>query len=373
MGFTLKGERNDVVGALALASRFVASHKSNPQLSQLRLRRLSTGESYVEATDQRASIRTALWATGPAEVDVMVHPDLANAVKAMSAGEVTIAQEDDSKVVTIHGKGKSKYSVATLDEAPVNAFPGEDELSWDDVQPVDASDALEVMEIATRFASKKEDNPSLVGVNLRVTADTELAVEATDGSRLFADRVALPSAGFPFHEDEVLLPPRMIAELGRVFPGGQVLFAATANLFFAKDPAGETLFASRRIGGKFPQVDQIVPQYKRHLKVPREALSDALDRMRTVVKGKPVQLSFENDQLKLSSRTGTGSAEEWVDLTTEAGDAATSIAFNVDYLAEAISLFKGSDLRFHVETPLRPIKIDDSGVRFVLLAPVKFQ
>jgi DNA polymerase III sliding clamp (beta) subunit (PCNA family) len=373
MSFILKGERNDLAGALALASRFVASHKSNPQLNQLRLRRLETGESYVEATDQRASIRTALWATGPEEVDVLAHPDLANAVKAMSTGEVTIAQEDGSKVITVYGKGKAKYSVATLDQTPIDSFPGEDELSWEDVQPVNASNALEVMEIAARFTSKKEDNPSLVGVNLRVTADTELAVEATDGSRLFSDKVVLPSAGFPFHEDEVLLPPRMIAELGRVFPKGEVLFAATANLFFAKDPAGETLFASRRIGGKFPDVDKIVPTYKRHLRVPREGLADALDRMRTVVKAKPVQLTFEGDQLKLVSRTGTGSAEEWVDLPTEAGDIPTSIAFNVDYLAEALSLFKGAELRMHIETPLRPAKLDDSGVRFVLLAPVKFQ
>ena len=66
---TLTGSRDDVAGALALAARFTASHKSNPQLNHLRLKVGEDGVSYVEATDQRVSIRTALYAQCAEEVD----------------------------------------------------------------------------------------------------------------------------------------------------------------------------------------------------------------------------------------------------------------------------------------------------------------
>jgi DNA polymerase-3 subunit beta len=367
---TLTGTRDDIAGALALAARFTASHKSNPQLNHLRLKVGEDGVSYVEATDQRTSIRTALYATCPEAVDILAHPDLAAAVKAMPRGDVTITQ--DGTTLKVSGKGKAEYTVSTLDQEPIDAFPGEDDVDWSDAKPIDASEALTVMEIATRYASRKEENPSIVGVNLRV-ANGQLAVESTDGVRLFHDRVDLPSEGFPFHEEQVLLPPRMVNELNRVFPSGEVSFAATPNLFFAKDPNGETTFASRRIGGKFPDVSRLVPDYKEHLAVPRKDLDDALDRMRGVVKAKPVQLRFEQDELRLHSKTSTGTAVEYIALPNGPADP-VEVAFNVDYLADAIALFGGVELKFHVLTPLRPVKVtdDDSPDLFFLLAPVKY-
>lgn len=367
---TLTGSRDDIAGALALAARFTASHKSNPQLNHLRLKVGEDGVSYVEATDQRASIRTALYAQCAEEVDILAHPDLAAAVKAMPRGEVTITQ--DGTTLKVSGKGKAEYTVSTLDKEAIDAFPGEDDVDWDDVQPIDASDALTVMEVAARYASRKEENPSIVGVNLRVS-NGKLAVESTDGVRLFSDRVDLPAPGFPFKEDEVLLPPRMVNELNKVFPTGEVSFAATTNLFFARDPNGETIFASRRIGGKFPDVSKLVPSYQEPLAVPRAELSETLDRMRGVIKAKPVQLRFEQDELRLHAKTSTGAAIEYIALPNGPADP-VEVAFNVDYLADAISLFKGTELKFHVLTPLRPVKVTDdaSPELFFLLAPVKY-
>jgi DNA polymerase-3 subunit beta len=300
-------------------------------------------------------------------MDVLVHPDIAAAVKAMSQGEVMISL--DGTMVTVTGNGKAKYTVATLDKEPVDAFPGEDELDWEGVVPIDATDALKVMEMASQYASRKEENPSIIGVNLRV-ADGDLAVEATDGARLFHDHVALPSPGFPFQEDEVMLPPRMVADLNRVFPDGEVAFAAGDNLFFARDPGGETLFAARRIGGKFPDISRIVPEYENNLVMPRQELADALDRMSGVVRGKPVQLAFEGKELTLSSKTGQGSAEEYVDLVHEAKE--TKVAFNLEYLMNGVSLFSGDELTMQVKTPLLPVRLTDTGARFFLMAPVKF-
>lgn len=363
---SLTGARDDLVRALGLAARFTASHKSNPQLNYLRLV-LDDDGARVEATDQRASIRTALYATGTEHLDVLVHPDVANAVKAMHQGEVTITVDDTQ--ATVSGKGKSKYTVGVLDKEPVPAFPGEDELDWTDVVPIEADEALATMDVASQYASRKQENPSIIGVNLRV-ADGELVVESTDGARLFHDRVELPGQGFPFQEEQVMLPIHMVSELNRVFPDGEVAFAATPNLFFAKDPAGETLFAARRIGGKFPDVDKIVPEYETTLAVPREELLQAVNRMRTVVKGKPVRLSFEEKELTLSAKTGESSAEEYITLTSEAKP--TKMAFNLDHLAEALSLFGDAEVKMHIKTPLLPIKFTDTHERFFLLAPVRF-
>jgi len=208
-------------------------------------------------------------------------------------------------------------------------------------------------------------------VNIRVV-DQELAVESTDGVRLFHDRVSLPAPGFPFQEDEVMLPPQMVSELNRVFPQGEVAFAATPNLFYAKDPQGETLFASRRIGGKFPDVTKIVPEYENgHVAVPRKDLADAVDRVRSVVKGKPVRCTFEGDELLLEASGLGTSATEHVTLSKPVNPA-IKIAFTADYLADALTLFGGDEVRLFIASPLRPVTIRDLGQRFFLLAPVKF-
>lgn len=369
MAYSLTGARDDIAGALSLASRFTASHKSTSQLNQLRIVAGPSISSYVEATDQRSSIRTALWVQCAEDVDVMAHPELANAVKAMPAGEITITQ--DGTKLTVSGKSKSKYSVGTLDGEPIIAFPGEDEVDWVNTKPINATDALSTMQVAVRYVAKQESNPSIVGVNLRVDKATNmLAVESTDGARLFHDKVKLPDHGFPFQEDEVMLPPRMVAELGKVFPSGEVSFAANPNLFFARDPQGETTFASRRIGGKFPDLEKILPKFEHTLSVPRQDVADALSRMGSVVKGKPVQLAFKDKELHLTSRTSTGSAEEFVNLSVAAAD--VTIAFNLEYLMDAVSLFSGDELSLRVSSSLRPMQVRDKGERFLLLAPVKF-
>jgi DNA polymerase-3 subunit beta len=373
MRFALTGARDDVAGSLALAARFTASHGSTPQLNCIRIRHsVKEGVTHAEATDQRMSVRSHLWvASDEPEVEVLAHTDLVRAVRAMPAGEVTITKEEDGQVLTVSGTGRSKYTVSLGDGAPVSAFPGEEQIDWDQIAEVDAADAMRIMQQAARFASRKDGNPSITGVSLRVV-NGELSIDATDGFRLFHDRVALPSAGFPFDEDEVLVPPAMVEELGRTFPSGKLRLAATQNLLFARDDAGETLFAARRIGGKFPSLDEVVPEFDQiNVQVPREELAAALKRIGGVAKGKPVKLEFSGDTLRLSARGEATSAEEWVDLGGVAGEGEMVIAFNVDFLEEGVELFSDDSVKLEMLTALRPARLSGDGARFFLLASVK--
>lgn len=373
MRFALTGARNDIAGALALASRFTASHGSTPQLNYIRIRASQKdGTSFAEATDQRMSVRTHLWATpDEPEVEALVHPDIVRAIRAMPAGDVTLAKEEDKNELVVSGTGRSRYTVSLGDGAATTAFPGEDGVRWDDIAAVDAADAMRVMAQAARFVAKKDGNPSITGVSLRV-ADGDLAIDATDGHRLFHDAVALPAAGFPFDEDEVLVPAAMVQELERTFPSGKLRLAATTNLLFARDDAGETLFAARRIGGKFPQLKDIVPTYDQiSASVPREDLLDALGRIKGVARGKPVKLEFSGDTLRLSARGETSSAEEYVTLPGVPGEGEMVIAFNIDYLEEGVALFSGDQVKIEMLTALRPARISDGSGRFFLLASVK--
>lgn len=371
-GFTITGERSDLLATLTPAERFVSRHGTNLAVNGIHIKGGTDG-GYIEATNLTMSYRGHLWGTVDDDVDVVVHPRLRRAVQAMAEGPVSIRQEGGELEVT--GKGKARYTASLLDASFPNAFPDHDTLDWKNTKPVDVSEALSVMAEASKYAARKEQNPSITGVNLRVKenagkAHAWLVVDATDGYRLYQNQIELPAGGFPFNEDEVILPVAMVTELTKLFPSGEVRFAASTNLFYASDANGETLFASRRIGGKFPDVDKMAPDFQQNATLPQQETEKALERLRGVAGDKPATVEITGQEMRLSAR-GDGEAEEWVTLSQAVSEDLT-VGFNLEHLHSALQLFRGEDeVRFSFASPLRPARFDTDGDRHLIIMPVR--
>jgi len=367
MSWTLSGDRDDLIASFEVAERFVG--KNN--LTGIHVRKLMD-EQYVEASDQTMSLRTHLWGSFDTDqVDAVLHPKVVKALKALAKGDVTLTKSDDAGSVEVRGSGKSRYEVPVEAREYPQVFPGANKVEWQDVVAVDAKDAIEAMARCGRYVSKKDSNPSITGVNLRVL-DGTLMVESTDSQRAYQERVPLPAQGFPFGEAEVILPVRMINELVRLFPSGEVKLTADTHRFFAKDANDATLFMSQRIGGKYPELDKIADEadYKAGFTVDRKEMLDALERIEGMVGSRPVRLEVADGEAVLTSRDEGNSAEEHVAAKT--GSEPVTIGFNVTHLASGFEAFSGDVTTMRYVSPLRPAVLTSDGEkrRFVLI-PVR--
>jgi DNA polymerase III sliding clamp (beta) subunit (PCNA family) len=368
--FTLVGDRNDLLATLTQAERFVSKTGSNDAIRHIRIYHSTThGKTFVEATNQVMGFRGHLWANfDQPEIDVLASPRIVKAIGAMRSGEVRVSKEGGE--LTVRGTGKGTYAVPVGSGSFPSALPGIENVDWSAIQPVDAGDALREMQASSRFTAKGHGNPAMSGINLRVVNGNSLGIDATDSYRLFQSSVDLPAAGFPFGEDEVILPVSMVHELVKLFPAGDIKFSSDTNLFFASDPAGTVLFACRRVGGKFPNVDTIVPTFNAGMTAKLPDLREAVVKLRSVAGGRAVSLDVRKDELVLSSRSDDGSAaEEYVPIT--ATDE-VKIGFNLDHLHEGLALFGEDEVTLSFTTPLRPALLSN-GVekRRYLIMPVR--
>lgn len=367
--FTMLGERDDLLASLQSVERFVAKVKSSPAVTGIRIR-YAEGEGYVEATNLTMSLRMHLWATFDVdEVDVIVSPRLVKAIQSCPSGGVTI--RFDGETCTVTGSSRSKYVIGTIVGDWPNFQVG-DERDWSDVPVLDASEVFEAMTIAGKFASRDDNRPTITGINVRSDEDL-VRISATDSYRLFTTRVN-PNEFWQEQED-ITVPYPMVVELTRLFPSGEIKLSASDNLFFVAAPSGGTYFSCRRIGGKFPETQTLVPKdedFKWDVGVPRDALKDALRRIRFMAEGskKPLQVSVEDDEMMLVATTDTGNAEEYIDLPFE--HEKITVGLNLDQLSSVLEVFKGDEVRMRFVSELRPVLVtaeDEEPV--TLLMPVR--
>ncbi len=369
MKFSITGDREELLACFGHADRFVGKSGA---LVGIHVVKDADGQR-IEATDQRSAVR--LYLSGTVDVDTLdtiIHPKLVRAIAACQSGAVTITGEEDKPKVTVKGKGRGVYQVPLIAGPFGDAFTRAAGIDWTTIIPVDANDSLDAMSRGARFVTKKDQgNPSITGINLRVV-DEKLAIDATDGMRCYQEKVALPDKGFPFGEDEVILPVAMVNELKRLFPNGEIKFASDDAMFFATDPAGDTLFATRRISGKYPNMDAIAKadEYKVGFEVPRTEMLSALKRLDSLVGSKPALFEVSESEIHLTTTGEEGAAEEWVMLPNKADE--VRLGFNVEYLLSAFDSFESDNVKLSYISPLRPVLFTADGEekRFIL-SPVR--
>lgn len=365
---TLTGERDDLLATLQPVERFVSKQKSNPAICGIRLVQKDS-ETWAEATDFKMALRRHLWGNFGGDYEVIVEPRIVKAIQSCQDGEVKISFEGGQAI--IQGKGKSKYAVAVLSgEWPQHKIGTH--VEWDEVPTLDASEVFDAMEVAARFSSRDESRPTINGIN--VTSDGDLVrIAATDSYRMFTTRVN-PNEFWQNAED-ITVPHGMVTELTRLFPDGEIKLTSDNNLFYVKDPAGGTYFSCRRIGGKFPPVQGLIPKdedFKWDVKVPRDELQQALKRIRFMAEGskKPLSIAIEDDEMVLTAKTDTGQAEEFIDLPDE--HAKIKVGVNLDQLTSVASVYTGDTLRFRLISELRPVLVTAEGEEPVtLIMPIR--
>jgi DNA polymerase III subunit beta len=358
----------------------IATRSGLPMLSGVRLEASETGVS-IEATDleltARRVVRREVTVDGAGSV-VVPAKALVKAVAAMGEPEIVLESCDGRAGLDVRAGTRT----VTLQGWPTDDWPAVPQVSAiDPIASIDASGAAEAFERVALCASSDEARPVLTCAALFFREDPPaLEVVATDSYRLGVAQIPV-EAGFRVSDGPMLVPARAVRLLAKQLKGadGAVQIRAleasgvepsrASHIAFSLPDAEWTV---RTVEGEFPNWKQVVPNREGgSFEFDPEELGSAL-RAATSVRsttGAPVRLTLDRTCSLTLKDPELGEMREAL---TEAkfspnGAGAMEVAFNPDYLADAIRFCGAERGRMWVRDGLKPALFEGPERRYVLM------
>ena len=365
-------ERDTLVEALTTASRAVTSRgAATTSLNGIRVE-VAGNRLSVVGTDLDLTVRVEGEAIG-LDDGVLVAPArlAADIVRALEPGAVTVEGGEDEVEISA---ARSRFVVRTY---PVEDFPVLPE-PRDDQVTLPSAVLAEVLRQVVRAASGDDARPLLTGVLVAAEGEGTRLV-ATDSYRL-AMRDVAGTGPLPAGTEQILVPARALTELQRLLPGGgkddagkEVGFSVgELDATFSVDGVRLT---TRLLDGRFPDYRQLVPPgYPNQLRVAKEALIDALRRVRLLVRDNttPVRLTMRSGTVELTVVSQeVGHASEDVDAQYEGEE--LTVAFNPTYLLEGVEAVLGDEVVLETLDATKPATVrspEHDDYRYLLM-PVR--
>ncbi|HXQ90047.1 MAG TPA: DNA polymerase III subunit beta [Acidimicrobiales bacterium] len=366
-------ERDTLVEALVTAGRAVTTRgSSTPALMGVRVETAGNHLAVV-GTDLDLTVRVEVEAIGLDDGALVAPARLASdIVRSLEPGAVTFEGGNDEVEISA---ARSRFVVRTY---PVEDFPVLADPVADQVQ-LPASALAEALRQVVRAASNDDARPLLTGVLVAGEADGARLV-ATDSYRL-ALRDLAGTGPLPEGIEQILIPARALTELQRLLPGAGAKDDAAATVGFSVSELDATFSVSgvrlttRLLDGRFPDYRQLIPPgYPNQLRVGKEALIDALRRVRLLVRDNttPVRLSMRSGSVELTVVSQeVGHASEDVDADYEGEE--LTVAFNPSYLIDGVEAVLGDEVVLETVDATKPATVrapEHDDYRYLLM-PVR--
>lgn len=381
----LSVDRSELWRGITTVLDAVASKPAQPVLSNVLLE-AEDGGLKLAATDLDLSIRTEVRAavdrTGRVTVPART---LAEITREWPEAEIEIELNEGRLILSgrLGGadSGEGRYSLAATSPDEFPEMPRTLEgVTVDFTADGDLDgDLLARMIDKTSFAvSRDETRPVLNGVLWRIDGDGMVMV-ATDGSRMAEFRRALPSSPVGDQNAEVILPPQVCSQLGKLLDGEGHLTQVTLGERQVLFDMGETQLLSRLIEGPYVDYEQVVPrQNDKRLTIAVKQLLPAVRRVSILSSSYTHQvrmmLDAESVELTASSQEVGGEAREVIpaDYTAEK----LEVAYNAQYLQEILRKLGSEevivDLRDSVTAAVvRPGDLAEGEEIYYLLMPMR--
>ena len=288
---------------------------------------------------------------------------------ARSSGDALMTVINDILDVAKIEAGRFRSEVRTL---AASDFPRLPEPEGEGVK-VAAGPLAQGLRQVVPAASKDDARPILTGVLVAATADGVRLV-ATDSYRLAVRD--LPGLSLLGEGRSVLVGAKGLSELQRLLPteGEVEVFLGERQVTFRLDG---TELTARLVEGEFPNYQQLVPSgYPNRLTVQRDALADAVNRVRLVGgqnrDSSPIRLAMSGEGLELSATAqDVGQSYEPVEAKYEGTE--LTVAFNSQFLLDGLEATGSAELVIESVDPLKPavLRSSDSSDFLYLLMPVR--
>jgi DNA polymerase-3 subunit beta len=358
----------------------IATRSGLPMLSGVRLE-VSEGEVSIEATDleltARRAVRGAVTVDGAGSV-VVPAKALVKAVAAMGESEIVLESSDGRASLDVRAGTRT----VTLQGWPIDDWPAVPRLAAiDPIASIDASAVVDAFERVALCASDDEARPVLTCVAMFFREDPpSLEVVATDSYRLGVARMPL-EAGFRVSDGPLLVPARGIRLLARQLKRAEGAVQVRALEASGGDPARASRIAFsvpdaewtvRTVEGEFPNWKQVVPEPGGgSFEFDPGELGSALRAATSVrsTKGAPIRLTLDRTCSLALKDPDVGEMREAL---TEAkfspnGAGAMEVAFNPEYLTDAIRFCGAERGRMWVRDGLKPALFEGPERRYVLM------
>jgi DNA polymerase-3 subunit beta len=361
-----RSERDTLADAVATAARAVASRTgAMPVLSGLRLS-LGNNELELVGTDLELTIRVKIPVEAEGEGTAVVPSRLfSEIVHKLEGDTVNVELADDDAHITA---SRFATTLRTLSASEFPRLPVEPEGGV----RVDASAFAEALRQVVPAASRDDARPILTGVLLTAAAEG-LRLVATDSYRLAMRD--LQGVSMLDEGQKVLVAAKGLGEVQRLLSGSgeiEVVLGEREVLF----RVGGTEITTRLIEGDFPNYQQLIPSgYPNHLRVGRDALQAAVNRVRLVGQrsdAAPIRLAMSAEGLELSATAqDVGEAHESVEAKYEGTD--LTVAFNSQFLLDGIEAAASDEVVIESIDPLKPavMRATDTPDFLYLLMPVR--
>jgi len=346
-----RSEQGPLAEALGALARIASSRNAGtPALSGVRM--LLTGDTLVlSSSDNDISLQFTLSVGGDTDGQGLVSARMINdIVKVMPQGKVTVEFAGDNATISAQ---RSQFTIPTLNptEFPRTAPPTSEPVT------ITSADFKAALAQVVQAASADPLKHHLSAVLLAST-ENGIRLVATDGYRMAKRELAGP-AGTP--GSEFLIPARALAELGRLLDMSDEIVIRFSELD-ATFQSPKMMLSTRLINAAYPPYSSIIPKNNTNVAtVNREELLDALRRTRVLASEMtPVRVRMSEEGIRLTVQLTDGSTSvEDVDARFSGED--ITVAFNSDFLANAVDACGGEEVEIATSVPKSPAIITAVG------------
>ena len=353
MQFTIG--QSEFIEALSAVANIVPARTPLPIIGNILLV-AESDELALSATDLDLSVTIRVKAKVESEGRVTLPArKLSDMIRALPPSPVRVKGQAEHVTVDCES---SQFRIHGL---PAEDFPTFPNLAFDDGLEVPAG-TIERLAAHTSFAASSEDTrPILNGVLWEILGD-RMQMVATNGHRLARYGVTTTGGGAKKPARDVIVPPKALAQIGRIFaPDDRLSIAMDDKQIGFRGDRG--VVYSRLIEGPYPNYEQVIPKDNdKKLRADKERLSAALRRMAVMASDQThrVRLSLKEDALKLFVSTpdvGEGSEEMMVSYEGDPID----IGFNANYLLEVLRFVDADEVEISLKAPERAALVRPAG------------
>lgn len=361
----VRSRRGLLSDALQLVSRAVSGRSTLPILSNILLE--AKGERLrLVSSDLEMWVDCSIAAEEIDEGAITVPGKILNEVVAsLPEAEVHLAT-DDGNAVTVTC-GRSEYRIQGL---PADEFPGSPEPGPGITLSLPQARLRQLLR-STEFAASSDEARAILTGILLVWDGSSLSAVATNMHRLALD--SAPVEGGPAESARTVVPARALREALRSLSGEA---EAMATIHLGESQAvfdlGHVVVTSRVIEGQFPNYERVIPTEAEHtFRAERAELLAALRRVDIVARGEgdKTVLKLQPGSLILEAESADiGRARDEVAVELEGN--ATEIAFNAQYLIDALEVMPEGRVQMDLSGPLSPgvLKpVAESAYRYVVM------
>jgi len=337
--------RDNLHAGLGAVSATIPTKTTLPVLSNILLV-AGDGSLTLSGTDLDISVSVAIDAEVEEEGSVTVPArKFAEIARELPAAPVHIVA---SGVEVSIESSRSRFKLFGL---PPEEFPSFPEVDSGDEWTMELVNLHELIHRTSFAVSTEESRPILNGV-LWQLREGEASMVATNGHRLA--RLTVPLAGGGAPQADLIVPPKALQQVERLFPKeGEVRVARSQNHIAFRNK--ERSVYTRLIEGPYPNYEQVIPaDNDRKAIANRDGLAAAIRRMAVVASDQThrVRMSFSPGSLAFRVQTpDLGEAEE--EMAVDYDGEPLEIGFNANYLLEVLRYMPEEDVLIEMKAPER--------------------